>query len=366
MDKLNYHMMVLARLSRGLTQEELAERACVGQGTLSKYETGIKEPTPESIQKIASALEYPEKFFYQPGQLYGFPPFHYRKRKKLSVKTLGRIVAEMNIRRMHVSKLMISYEITPLKSIPEIDLDEFQGRSALRPAIEEIARSIREMWMLGTGPISNMVEVIENHGGVVIPCDFGTDLLDAISQRIDGMPVLFFVNTNAPADRVRHTLAHELAHMLIHTTTIKDGDEMEREAEEFAGAFLLPRDEIMPQLRNFDLRHLANLKLFWKVSMSAIAVRADRLNLITPYQNKMFWIEMGRLGYRKREPNELPKEHPSLLRKMIEYHHHGLGYVSKDMAELLCMSVPEYNAMYGQESIAIKEETKSGHLRRVK
>ena len=38
--------------------------------------------------------------------------------------------------------------------------------------------------------------------------------------------------------------------------------------------------------------------------MGAIAVRAERLGLITPYQSKTFWMEMGRLGYRKREPNK--------------------------------------------------------------
>ena len=44
--------------------------------------------------------------------------------------------------------------------------------------------------------------------------------------------------------------------------------------------------------------------------MAAIAVRADRLMLITPYQSKMFWIEMSKLGYRKREPSEPPKGRP--------------------------------------------------------
>lgn len=52
---------------------------------------------------------------------------------------------------------------------------------------------MREQWMLPTGPIPSMVELIESLGGVVVPCDFGSDLIDAMSQRIDGMPVLFFV-----------------------------------------------------------------------------------------------------------------------------------------------------------------------------
>jgi Zn-dependent peptidase ImmA (M78 family) len=172
-----------------------------------------------------------------------------------------------------------------------------------------------------------------------------------MSQRIDGMPVLFFINMHSPADRVRYTLAHELGHMVLHTTSLKDDDEMESEADEFAGAFMLPADEIRHQLRRFDLRHLANMKGYWKVSMAAIAVRAQRLNLITPHQSKMFWMEMGKLGYRKREPNEPHRETPRLLRQMVEFHSKKLGYSRNELAELLCLSGTELDKMYSSDAL---------------
>jgi Zn-dependent peptidase ImmA (M78 family)/transcriptional regulator with XRE-family HTH domain len=351
-------MLTLARESRGLTQAELALHADLGQGTLSKYETGVLAPPDDAVDRLGKALRYPAAFFCQPGQPYGFPPFHYRKRKKLSAKALGRIVAEMNIRRMHVQRLSLSYEVKSNHFIPEIDLDEYQGQSRKRPDTEEIARSVREGWMLPSGP-----NLLEENGGIVIPCDFGTDLIDAMSQRIDGLPVLFFINVCVPSDRIRHTLAHELAHMVLHTTTFKADDEMEREADNFAGAFLLPADEIRPQLRRFDLRQLANMKSVWKVSMAAIAVRAERLNLITPYQAKMFWIEMSKLGYRKREPNEPPPEVPTKLRRMVDYHRRTLGYSDVEMADLLCMTAAEFNLMYGPEQPINPVQPAKRHLR---
>ncbi len=345
-------MLTLARESRGLTQSDLANLAGFGQGTLSKYETGVLSPPVEAVEALASAMTYPKEFFYQSGQMYGFPPFHYRKRKKLAAKALGRIVAEMNIRRMHIQRLIVSYEANSNRFIPEIDMDDYQGRQRMRPTVEDIARSLRESWLLPAGPIENMMELIEDNGGIIVPCDFGSDLIDAMSQRIDGLPVLFFVNMSAPADRVRLTLAHELGHMVLHTTTFKDDAEMEREADEFAGAFLLPADEVRAQLRRFDLRQLANMKSYWKVSMAAIAVRAERLNLITPYQSKMFWIEMSKLGYRKREPNEPAREFPVKLRRMIEYHQRVLGYSDADMAKLLLLTIPEFKQMYSSDAPA--------------
>jgi Zn-dependent peptidase ImmA (M78 family)/transcriptional regulator with XRE-family HTH domain len=350
MAPFNHHLLVLAREARALTQGELAEAISLRQGTLSKYETGMLEPSPEVVDELAVALGYPASFFFQNDRPYGFPPYHYRKRKKLSAKTLGRVSAEMNIRRMHIKQLGLSFTRNTNGFIPEFDPDEYRGRSKKPLSPDEAARAVREMWMLPRGPIQNMVELLEENGAIVVPCDFGTDLLDALSQRIDGMPVLVYVNINAPMDRLRLTLAHELGHMVLHTTTLRDDDEMEKEADAFAGAFLLPAEDIKPQLRRgLDLRHLANMKSYWKVSMAAIAVRADRLNLVTPYQMKLFFMEMGRLGYRRREPNEPPREEPKLLKQMIAFHRNKLGYSTLEMCKLLHVSEREYETMYGPQ-----------------
>lgn len=365
MTQFNCHMLILAREARGLTQEELAARVPVAQGTLSKYETGFLDPPASFVSDAAGVLGFPVSFFEQPGRPYGFPPFHYRKRKKLSAKALGRIVAEMNIRRMHISKLLVSYGQKSNRFIPEIDQDVYAARTKGELHIEDVARTVREGWMLPSGPIPNLVHLLEDNGGIVIPCDFGTDLLDAMSQRIDGMPVLFFVNKHAPADRIRHTLAHELGHMVLHTIALKDDATMEDEADAFAGAFLLPADEVRPQLRRFDLRHLANMKSYWKVSMAALAVRADRLQMITPYQKKSFWIEMSKLGYRKREPNEPQREEPMILRKMVDFHQKRLGYSVTEVAQLLDLTTAEFEKMYCPIMDAAPKPSAS-HLRLVK
>jgi Zn-dependent peptidase ImmA (M78 family)/transcriptional regulator with XRE-family HTH domain len=349
MDKFNHSLLVLAREARGFTQAELALRADLAQGTLSKYETGVLEPTAEQVGTLSIALDFPQSFFLQVDRPYGFPPYHYRRRKKLSAKALGKIVAEMNIRRLHIQKLNVAFGAEIKTGIPEIDRDEFQGRAKKRLDIEDVARSVREMWMLPSGPVQSMMDSLEANGAIIVPCNFGTDLLDAMSQRIDGLPSLIFVNVNSPADRLRHTLAHELAHMVLHTTTLHDDDTMEEEADRFAGAFLLPADQVRPQLRQFNLRHLANMKSYWKVSMAAIAVRADQLNLITDYQKKMFWMEMSRLGYRKREPNEPPHEQPRLLKAMVGFHRNKLGYSNSEIARMLHVHAHEFEKMYGPE-----------------
>ena len=345
--KFNRHMMTLARDSRGVTQTELAHRIGVKQGTISKYEAGLLEPTDDFIKELSTALDYTADLFFQTGRPYGMPPFHYRRRKKLGAKALSKIIAEMNIRRIHLSILLRSYDAETSNNIPEIDRDEYRGGHGREFSVEDVARHLRERWLVPNGPIENVIDLIEENGGYVIPCNFESDLIDAVSQRIDGMPVLFFINTNAPADRTRYTLCHELGHMVLHTTTVLDDEEMEVEADRFAGAFLLPASELRSQLHCFDLRQVVNLKRHWKVSMAAIAMRAFHLGIITPHQRKVFFIQMGKLGYRNAEPHEPPKEFPKKIRHIFSYFCSVLGYTQAELASSLFISESEVGQMYG-------------------
>lgn len=362
-------MMTVARDSRGVTQTELAHRIGVKQGTISKYEAGLIEPTHDFIEELSSALGYTADLFFQTGRPYGMPPFHYRRRKKLGAKALSKIIAEMNIRRIHLSILLRSYDARTSNNIPEIDRDEYRGGHGRDFSVEDVARHLRERWLVPNGPIENVTDLIEENGGYVIPCDFESDLIDAISQRIDGMPVLFFINMNAPADRTRYTLCHELGHMVLHTTTALDDEEMEVEADRFAGAFLLPADELRSQLHCFDLRQVLNLKRYWKVSMSAIAMRAYHLGIITPHQRKIFFIQMGKLGYRSSEPHEPPKEYPKRIARIFSYFSSVLGYSKAELASSLFISETEIEQMYGLEDGYARCGPRSSdvsHLRLVK
>ncbi len=356
-ERFNRHMLTLARESRGVTQSGLADAMGVGQGTVSKVESGVNDAAPVFVEELSNVLNYEPELFYEAGRPYGMPPFHYRKRKKLGKKALEKMIAEMNIRRIHLKILLKSVELKSNAYIPEIDRDEYLAGSGKPFSIEEVARQFRGLWLLPDGPIENVIEMIEDNGGIVIPCNFDSDLIDAVSQRIDGLPALFFVNMNAPADRTRWTLCHELAHMVIHTTSFLDDDVMEIEADSFAGALLLPEKQIRSQLIKFDLRQTANLKRYWKVSMAAIAMRADKLGMITPYQKKSFFIQMSKLGYRKNEPHEPPREHPKAINKLIDYHLNVLKYSMEELAKSLFIKVSEFQEMYNPEEFETSRQS---------
>jgi Zn-dependent peptidase ImmA (M78 family) len=123
------------------------------------------------------------------------------------------------------------------------------------------------------------------------------------------MPPVFFVHEDVPGDRERWTLAHEIGHVVMHHQPT-DGD-IEEEANLFGNEFLTPAEEIGPDLLNMTLQKAAELKLYWKVSMQAIIVRAYQCRKITRNQFSYLFRQLSAKGYRKcgQHPSR-PKNQP--------------------------------------------------------
>jgi Zn-dependent peptidase ImmA (M78 family) len=166
--------------------------------------------------------------------------------------------------------------------------------------------------------------------------DFGTKLADAISEWIPGYPPIFLVNSDAdiPGDRLRLTLAHEIAHVIMHRLP---NPEMEAEANDFAAEFLMPRKEIKASLYGLTIAKLVQLKRIWKVSMAALIHRAYELGTINESQRKYFYINLAKKGYRLHEPGseDIPVERPTLLARLAKAHLEQLGYTIEDLKTLL-------------------------------
>ena len=352
----NPAMLKLGRDRIGLRQVELAARAGVTQAFVSKMENGfIGQPSDEALRKLADVMRLPPTFFFQQDSVVGLPHFHYRERAKLGAKPLAQIEAVVNIRRQHVAKLLRSYEMETARPIPQIDLEE----RGITP--ERVAEQLREYWMLPRGPVRNVVEIIEEAGGIVILAKFGTALLDGISFRTAGLPPLFFMNKDAPGDRFRLSLAHELGHIVLHTMP-DDDRKMADEAHRFATAFLMPPKDIKPYLNTPSLSTLTKVKAFWKVSIEALIERACDLKLMTPSQHRTIAGEYRKLA-RTGEPLPLQAEQPFRLKDMIQHHREALGYTAADLAKLLCLLPSDVEQHYAEAKTGLRLVVSNQNLR---
>jgi len=336
--RFNPAMLQLARLSREMTQGELAAALEVTQGRVSRIENGLREPTNELVKQFAQKLDYPTDFFYQDGGIQTLPITFFRKRKHIPRRTLDRIQADITIHMMNVERLLTSAEINADTHVPTADPGDVGGPY-------EVARYVRQVWGLPQGPIPNLTEVVERAGVVVVPCNFGVTGIDAIGMRHHTLPPMIFVNTMAPTDRMRFTLAHELGHLVMHDVP---SEKMEDDANLFASEFLMPEHEIKPQLRGVTLPILATLKRVWRVSMAALLHRARQLRVISQRAYQSLWKMLTAYGYRRREPLDLdpPPEPPTLLFGLIEFHRSALRYKTDQLVRLFNLSARRFAELY--------------------
>ena len=211
-----------------------------------------------------------------------------------------------------------------------------------------------------SGPVANVTEVIEGAGGIVVLTDFGTPLLDAVSRYVPGLPPLFFGNQDSPADRTRLTLSHELGHIVMHRVP---NSAMEGQATSFAAEFLMPARDIRHELEDLSLDRLVSLKLRWHVSMQALLRRAELLEQLTPRQARYLWMQIGRAGFRTREPVEadVPREVPTLLSEIVKTYRYRIGMSADDIADLIALNTHELEAQYG----VVPRASTRRHLRSV-
>lgn len=344
----NPKMVSLARELLGLSQQDLSKKVGVTQSAISKIEKGVLPADRGLMSRLSNALGVPQSFFCLPFDIYPAPMQFYRKHKTLPARMSHRIEALLNIYRLHSLQLLQAAEID-FKALPECDLDMYANA-------REAARAVRQFLRLPRGPIENVVELLEDHGILIIPFDAGTHQFSGVSMLVNTANYLILVNSRLSPDKYRSTLIHEFAHILLHQLPSAD---METEANEFEGEFAMPSDLFVPEVRSLKgawarsaatmLRDLAALKRYWKMPISAIVTHASKLKVFTEWETRQIWMTLAKAGItRKTEPLDptIGPESPSLIRELVEYHISELGYSVEQMSAFLGMYPEDFLDTY--------------------
>lgn len=341
-DAFNGQMLVLARQMRRESQSSLVKalKGRVTQGQLSKIEQGLAAPNETLKRAFADALRVKPTFFENADYVRSMPISYHRKRQKLSAKDEASIHGHSEAFRLNIRKLLEAIELEHrLPPIPHLDVISHGGN------VEKIAASVRQHWGLPRGPIKSVTQVVEDAGAIVVPFNFETQLMDGFAQRAtDNFPPVVFINNTQPIDRYRFSLSHELGHLTMHLTP---SPTQEIEANMFASAFLMPKDDISAHPNRLNMQKLQELKMYWGVSMQAIIYRAWELGKISDRSKKYFYIEMNKRGWRENEPIDVTaKEKATALRDVVSAYVNELGYTISDIGELTGFTEEEVVKLY--------------------
>lgn len=316
-----------------MTKRELADRIGVSERSVSAYEKGEQEPEPFNVQRIANALNFPEAFFFasDPEELTkGIASF--RSMSKMSARQRDSALGAGAIGLLFNEWLEKNFNL-PEPDFPALD----PGSSTLtglapRASYEDdtpfpsqstahgpeaAAEAFRSHWGLGELPVKNMIALLESKGVRVFSLAIDAKEVDAFSMWHGGRPFMF-LNTFKSAEHCRFDAAHELGHLVLHRHGQTQGPELEREANAFASAFLMPKKSVLANgPRVATLPGLVRSKHYWKVSVAALNYRLHALGMTSDWIYRTLCIQLSEAGYRTTEPEGAVHEKSLILEKVF-------------------------------------------------
>lgn len=286
------------RAIEGMSQEELGEQLGLSPSMISGIEAN-RRSLPVSLSLLGYSddrLEAPEMS----------APLH---RHRASTKAASKKRAK-EILRLGGEVFSELCDLTP--KAPAMTLQKLPEPASIED-VEDLA--IEARFLLEheeEGPIKNLTVAVEKAGVCIVPIR-DVEGIDGLSAWVGNTPVIG-VSPSVPGDRFRFTLAHELAHLLMHKRSAAD---CEQQANRFAGALLFPHDEFdaalpeKPQLRDFIA-----LKSAWGVAVAALVYRAHELEYIDDHRYRQLQIQMSK--WRRQEPATFEPAHGQLMTTLVD------------------------------------------------
>ncbi|WP_175981777.1 XRE family transcriptional regulator [Burkholderia sp. BCC1630] len=333
--EFNPKRLTLARRRRGLTKIRLAQLLGVEVRSITAYENDEFRPDQERLLHLADKLHFPAQFFFG-DDLQEISPdiVSFRSMSKM---TAGQRDAALGAGAI---ALMFSEWIDARFDLPRATLPDLSQETSPEAA----AQTLRQIWAMGELPVKNMIHLLESKGVRVFSLAIDTEQLDACSMWHVNTP-LVFLNTRKSCEHSRFDAAHELGHLVLHRHAGAKGQEAEREANAFASAFLMPRGSVLanaPHMATVD--QLVRHKRYWTVSVAALAYRLHDVGLVTDWHYRTLCIELAKRGYRKREPEEAPRETSQVLAKVFAALREE-NITKADIAAALRVHVEELNQL---------------------
>ena len=315
--------MTQARESLGLTKVALATLVNVSGPTITNWESGKQNPEEEKLRALSTALNQPVHWFLREKPPSCQTPYFYRS---LSAATkVAREATRTKLDWMAELSLVFNQWLQwPMVRVP-VSTKHFLSLSD--EDIELLALQFRERLNLGTGPIKDIVLAAENAGIICARGEVGHNKMDGVSHwhQYSERPYIFLASDKGNGVRSRFDTAHEIGHVVLHKdvnlsehnqTYIK---EIERQADLFAGALLLPAETFAKELGRPTLETFLALKPRWKVSIAAMIYRAWQLDIISDLQKSNLYKRLSAKRWRIKEPydDEVPFEKPRLLPRAV-------------------------------------------------
>lgn len=222
----------------------------------------------------------------------------------------------------------------------ELRLPVYDGDHNDDDGIDRVAADVRTA--AGVEPdsvVKNVIRAAERLGCVVLPLDGELGRHWGMSLTVDGIPVIRVTRPSLdpefdiPGDRQRFTVAHELGHLVLHAgsgqpVSPSEAARLEREANRFAAAFLVPGDVALADLERHGgrvtLGTLSTLKQKWGYSIKAFVFRFRELGVIDDGQARSLYKQISARRWNKDEPHRPGTESAVWFKRALQEKYPGV------------------------------------------
>jgi Zn-dependent peptidase ImmA (M78 family) len=370
----NPEVLKWARLRMGLKPQDMEELEKIRAEDIIQWETGKSAPTLSDLESLAESYRCPLGYFFLEA-----PPveeksldlrgLNSRKITSLSYATHSQLEEFMKLTD-YIAELNEKTGKTQQPDIGEARLTESIDSVAERErASLGFTRDIRNLWNSEGDAFEFWKRAIENKGVYVIELKLDPGEVRGASRWDANHFPSILVNRqdNETATGRCFTLLHEWAHLLLkHPGLVCDfrGQEdnawIEVFANKFAAAVLVPKDELIPALKESDLfkfrqrwsdATIDSIRHKFKVSKDVIAILLEELDLAPKgfyWSKHASWEKMRPFFKRKpgvhrgqtkaaRKIREIGQPFANLVSEAF-----GRGVMSKlELADLLNMKVEQ-------------------------
>lgn len=300
-----------ARELHRLTQVQLVnELADLTQPKLSRIEKGRDAlPTNDiAAAMIAATTGVTVEWLSRAPHtgLQGLSP-HFRARNRTTESTKAAGMAWANLVNEAHDVLADRVRTLPVRLEPMSEVGPRKAAQLIR----------RELGFNALQPLPYLILAIERLGVRVLGLPWRATTVDAFCAWAGPVPTIALA-TDVPGDRLRWTVAHELAHLLLHDSG-DQGKDVESQADAFAAELLTPLDALRQQMpAHPTLQTLTMMKSQWRVSIKSLVRRARELDVIDQDRATSLYRQISARGWNKAEPGYVPREKPRAFRKKVE------------------------------------------------
>ena len=305
---INTDVLVWARTSLGLSQEDVAQRMGKEVSSIAEWELGTSSPTYPQLEKLAHDI------YKRPVAVFFFPSVPEEETPKTEFRTLpDTLIAELppeiiklyrkaKLFQLNLEELYEGEKPLELSLLDGFELNEkAQFGSIIATIRKTLGVSIDEQskWRSTEVAFKKWREVLEANGVFVFKDAFKNDDYSGFCLYEAKYPIIF-VNNSMPDSRQMFTLFHELAHLLYRSGGV---DFRSREAvrsfkgyylnvevscNRFANQFLVPPevfDSFEPKISEAYFQELAD---YFSVSREVVLRNYLDRDLVTEaYYEKM-------------------------------------------------------------------------------